>query len=155
MKAKKKRWQFLLILFLVFLSSLFYYLHYLIFHDPHHIFIYMIGDIAFVPMEVLLVTLVLHKLLEAHQKKAMMKKLNMVIGSFFSEVGTVLLKDLSKFCLNITDITTPLDIATKWDHKDFTAARNALKKHSYKMDAFKLRPNDLKMFLICFHVSPY
>ena len=31
---------------LVLLSVIFYLLHYLIFKDPHHIFLYLIGDIA-------------------------------------------------------------------------------------------------------------
>ena len=34
-----------------------YYIHYLIFDDAHHIFIYMVGDLAFVFIEVLLVKL--------------------------------------------------------------------------------------------------
>jgi hypothetical protein len=148
MKAKKKRWQFFLIVLLVFLSTLFYFLHFIIFHDSHHIFIYLIGDIAFVPIEVLLVTLIIHRLLEAHQKKAMMKKLNMVIGSFFSEVGTVLLKELSKFCKNISDVSPMLNISPQWSNKKFLSVRDAVQKYSYQMDAFQKSPAELKEFLI-------
>jgi hypothetical protein len=54
---KHLRWQVLLGLALVALSTLFYFIHFLIFRDAHHIFIYMVGDIAFVPVEVLLVSL--------------------------------------------------------------------------------------------------
>jgi len=54
---------------LVVLSILFYLLHYAIFRDPHHIFIYLIGDIAFVFIEVLLVTLIIHQLLSDREKK--------------------------------------------------------------------------------------
>jgi hypothetical protein len=57
---KHLRWQVLLGLALVALSTLFYFIHFLIFRDAHHIFIYMVGDIAFVPVEVLLVTLIIH-----------------------------------------------------------------------------------------------
>ena len=80
-------WQILLGLSLIALSSLGYFIHYFIFRDTHHIFIYLIGDIAFVFLEVLLVTLILHQLLRYREKKAMLNKLNMVIGAFFSEVG--------------------------------------------------------------------
>lgn len=31
-------------------SALVYWIHYRIFHDAHHIFIYLVGDIAFVPL---------------------------------------------------------------------------------------------------------
>ena len=79
-------------LLLILLSILFYSLHYAIFRDLHHIFLYLIGDIAFVFIEVLIVTLILHHILSEREKQAMLKKLNMVIGAFFSEVGTPLLK---------------------------------------------------------------
>ncbi len=88
---KHTRWQILLGLSLVALSLLFYSLHYVIFKDLHHIFIYLLGDIAFVPIEVLLVTMIIHKLLEEKEKKARLEKLNMVIETFFSEAGTKIL----------------------------------------------------------------
>ena len=40
---------------LVFTSAAIYVLHYMLFDDAHHIFIYMLGDVAFVPIEVFLV----------------------------------------------------------------------------------------------------
>jgi len=96
MRSKKGlSWQFLLVCSLVLLSFLLYLFHYAIFRDSHHIFLYLIGDIAFVPIEVLLVTLVLHRLLSEREKRILLEKLNMVIGAFFSEVGTPLLTYLS------------------------------------------------------------
>jgi di/tricarboxylate transporter len=82
-------WQELLGIFLILLSALLYIFHFAIFRDVHHIFIYMIGDIAFVPIEVLLVTLIIHRLLSEREKRAQLEKLNMLIGTFFSEVGRV------------------------------------------------------------------
>ena len=60
---KSFNWQVLLGLILIVLSVLFYFIHYLIFRDAHHIFIFLIGDIAFVFCEVLLVTLIIHRVL--------------------------------------------------------------------------------------------
>ena len=39
---------------LLSLSALVYLLHYVIFRDAHHIFIYLLGDLGFVFIEVLL-----------------------------------------------------------------------------------------------------
>ncbi len=50
------------------------------------------GDIAFVTIEVLLVTLIIERLLHHREKQSKMQKLNMVIGAFYSEVGSSLLK---------------------------------------------------------------
>ena len=81
---KRFSWQILLGLSLIALSIVFYLLHYAIFGDPHHIFIFLIGDIAFVFIQVLLVTLIIHQLLNMREKRARLEKLNMVIGAFFS-----------------------------------------------------------------------
>ena len=70
----------LLILLSVFVCAI----HYIIFRDAHHMFLYMVGDVAFVFVEVLLVTLILHQILSERDKRSMLKKLNMVIGAFFS-----------------------------------------------------------------------
>ena len=90
-------WQFVLGVVLIVLSALVYYAHFLIFRDSHHIFIYLIGDIVFVFLEVFLVTLVMHNLLVHREKQALFKKMNMVIGAFFSEVGRGLLKSCITF----------------------------------------------------------
>ena len=68
----------------------------MIFQDAHHIFIYLLGDFAFVFIEVLLVTLIINQVLEQRAKKSRLQKLNMVIGAFFSEIGSRLLKVLSE-----------------------------------------------------------
>ena len=60
---KRGRWQLYLGLSLVVLSILLYLGHYALFRDAHHIFIYLVGDVAFVPIEVLMVTLIIHRLL--------------------------------------------------------------------------------------------
>jgi len=85
-------WKIALGASLIVLSVMLYSIHYLLFRDAHHIFIYLLGDIAFLPVEVFLVTIVVHQLLTEREKRVMLKKLNMVIGAFFSEVGVRLLR---------------------------------------------------------------
>lgn len=97
MKHFRLSWQILLMLSLLVLSALFYTLHFLFFRDPHHIFIFLVGDIAFVPIEVLLVTLIIHRVLSEREKKSLLEKLNMLIGAFFSELGVSLIKKFSEF----------------------------------------------------------
>lgn len=92
----KDRWKILLGLSLVIASAILYSIHYFIFADWHHIAIYLLGDIAFVPLEVLLVTLILHELLERRERSAKLQKLNMAIGVFFAEMGSSLLGRLRR-----------------------------------------------------------
>ena len=59
---KRHLWQILLAVTLLVLSAALYLLHFSIFRDAHHIAIYLLGDIAFLPLEVLLVTVIIHRL---------------------------------------------------------------------------------------------
>ena len=140
-------WQVLLGLSLIALSALVYFIHYLIFRDAHHIFIYLIGDIAFVFLEVLLVTLILHQLLRYREKKAMLNKLNMVIGAFFSEVGGELLKIFINFDANSSEITQNLIITNESFEKEFLKICKSVENHTYNIDSKRGDLENIKNFL--------
>ena len=71
---KRLSWQISLGVSLLVLSAVFYFLHYLMFRDSHHIFIYLVGDVAFVFVEVLLVTLIIHRVLEQRETRARLEE---------------------------------------------------------------------------------
>ncbi|MFA6771806.1 MAG: hypothetical protein WCS74_04085 [Dehalococcoidales bacterium] len=118
----------LLALVLVGISVITYYVHYLIFRDPHHIFIFLVGDIAFVFLEVFLVGMVLERILARREKKAMLGKLNMVAGAFFSEVGNKLLSMLVKCYPHNSQICPCLDVTREWEQEDYKRALNYIGK---------------------------
>jgi len=122
MKSLWRNWRVRLGVALVALSAAIYFVHFLIFGDAHHIFIYLLGDVAFVPVEVLLVTLIIHELLGRRERSAMLKKLNMVIGAFFSEVGTELLARFAAFDPQTDDARSGLVVTRDWTERDFAAA---------------------------------
>jgi hypothetical protein len=132
---KKSLWQIRLGAVLVVLSVLFYQIHYAIFRDVHHIFIYLIGDIAFVFLEVLMVTMIIHELLNLREKRALMEKLNMVIGAFFSEVGTRLLGELAACDPDVERIRRELIMTGHWTKKQFLEAKRTLRSYDYKIDS--------------------
>lgn len=144
---KHMRWQIALGLTLIALSAIFYYAHYLIFHDPHHIFIYLVGDIAFVPVEVLLVTMILHRLLEEREKKTRLRKLNMVIETFFSDMGTKVMKWFSATDSGLDSVRDSLLIKSSWSSNDFRKAEKRLKEYGFKVDIRKIDLNELHAYL--------
>jgi len=77
----------------------------------------------------------------------MLNKLNMVIGAFFSEVGTELLKAFSAFDSEASKITEKLVINTEWSEKDFSKICKSIKKHNYKIDVKREDLENLKVFL--------
>lgn len=145
---KRLNWQILLGLSLILLSTILYFIHYAIFRNVYHIFIFLIGDIAFVPIEVLLVTLIIHRVLSAREKRSRFKKLNMVIGAFFSEMGTHLLEMLSEFNPNPGKVKNDLIIGTNWSNKEFSVINKRLKGYDYDIDSKKGDLGELKSFLV-------
>lgn len=118
---------------LLTLSVIVYFIHFLIFRDAHHIFIYMVGDIAFVFIEVLLVTIIIDEVLKLREKQALMRKLNMAIGAFFSELGTDLLKYLSTFDPEVERLRSRLVATKQWSLMEFAAASAEIKQLSYRI----------------------
>ncbi|MBN1436148.1 MAG: hypothetical protein JW936_03660 [Sedimentisphaerales bacterium] len=133
---------------LVLASVVFYVLHYVIFRDAHHIFIYLVGDVAFVFIEVLMVTLVIHQLIEEREKKNRLEKLNMVIGSFFSEVGGELLASVSDFDPELEQVKQELVVNNDWSVERFKQAKGALRglKYDIQVEADHLR--QMREFLV-------
>ncbi|MBE0524344.1 MAG: hypothetical protein IBX40_08455 [Methanosarcinales archaeon] len=145
---KRISWQVKFGILLILLSALWYLFHYFIFRDWHHIFIYLIGDIAFVPIEVLLVTLIIHQLLSIREKRSRLEKLNMVIGAFFSEVGTQLLTYLSDFDPKLDDIRKHLIMTDDWSEKEFEKVSKIMKNYDYDIEIQKIDLEELRIFLI-------
>ena len=132
---------------LVLLTVIFYLVHYVIFRDPHHIFIFLIGDIAFVFFEVLLVTLIIEKLLKERERRNRLEKLNMVIGVFFSESGIRLLTYLSGFDPKLDIIRNDLIVNNDWSEKDFLGVAKRLKNHDYGVNIQMIELENLRNFL--------
>jgi len=128
-------------------SALFYFIHFLIFGDPHHIFIYLLGDFAFLPLEVFLVVIVIERILTRREKQAMLYKLNMVIGAFFSEIGNQLLSRLLGHFDNREEISRNLNVTADWAAKDFKRADAFAYHLKIDIDIRKLNLEGLKNFL--------
>jgi hypothetical protein len=144
---KRISWQVVLGIVLIVLSAAVYLAHYLFFRDVHHIMIYLVGDVAFVFIEVLLVTLIIHRLLGEREKRAMLEKMNMVIGTFFSEVGTELLVRFFRMDDNRTHLASRLSSTRNFTVAEFTTMGKELKQHSYDIHPRSDTLIELKSFL--------
>jgi len=135
---KFHKWQLLFALSLIITSFLIYLFHYVVFKDLHHIMVFLVEDIAFLPIEVLLVTLIIHRLLSYLEKSSRLEKLNMVIGVFFVQIGTRLLAYLSDLDPELESIRSNLLITSLWSDEDFTRIGGCLKGYKYKIDINRL-----------------
>jgi hypothetical protein len=129
------------------ISALIYLIHYFIFYDIHHIFIYMIGDFAFLPLEVFLVVIVIERILTYREKRAVREKMNMVVGAFFSEVGDQLLRSLIGCFQGREEIKQNLSVLPDWNHGDFQRAMHFANSLEYLPDCQELDLEKLRALL--------
>ncbi|HEY0196196.1 MAG TPA: hypothetical protein VGC02_01355, partial [Methanobacterium sp.] len=132
--TKHLGWRVRLGLLLVIISALLYLLNFIIFNDPHDLFFYISIHTAFLPIEVLFVVLVIETAISEREKSILIEKLNMVIGTFFSEIGTELLKKVSKFDSKTYEIRQTLVVTDEWSEKEFKAATKTIKNYSYSLE---------------------
>jgi hypothetical protein len=144
---KQSRWQITLAITLMAIASLLYLLQIAIFHAERDTFFYLFQDLAFVPVQVLLVTIIVDRFLRIRERMALLKKLNMVIGAFFSEVGTKLLKHFVVFDTDSDTITGKLVVTGVWTDQRFDDAIRDLKAHQVHMVCTRGDLAVLKQFL--------
>lgn len=144
---KKLNWKIYMGLLLIIMSASFYLLEYLLFRDIHHILVFLIEDIAFLFIEVLLVTLIIHKILDNREKKERMEKLNMVIGTFYSEVGTELLNIIANMDAEITKSQSKFKITDHPSEEEFKNMCIVLKKHKSQFNHRDIDWEKLKFLL--------
>jgi hypothetical protein len=86
-------------------SAAFYTIQNLIFHQPENTFFYLFQDLAFVPIQVAIVTFIINKLLNIMEVQKKNKKINVLISTFFTEVGSPVLALMSQFNRNHDELS--------------------------------------------------
>jgi hypothetical protein len=132
---------------LVLSSILIYYTQIVLFHDPRNTLFYLFQDIAFVPLQVFIVTLIVEGILNAREKRETIRKMNVVISAFYSEVGTQAIVILSSHVENTHSINNILNVSPDWKDEDFRAAVKNIKLLQYDLYSGKSDIGLLKSFL--------
>jgi hypothetical protein len=142
------RWKLVAGVLLVTLTLAMFTVHYLVFQDAHHLFIFFISDLAFIPIEVLIITLIIDQMLESREKKRRMEKLNMVIGVFFSRFGTPLLAQLARADPTIEKVKPRLVIGDEWRNEMFRDVQDCLNRYSCAITIDRVDKVALRDFLV-------
>lgn len=144
---KRLDWRYQLTIGLMAVSAAFHLINYLVFRDFGYMMRLLLGQLAFLPISVILVTLVINQLLAVQARTTRLSKLNMVIGAFFSEVGTALLRVLSRFDEQLDNIRRQL--ASREDRSKLNVAelREVFQGHQSRIASQKGDLAGLQKFL--------
>ena len=145
----------LMLAILVFVSASAYTIDYWVDGSVRPVLTSFLGNLAFLPIYIIVVTLTMEQLLKERERQTLRRKLNMVIGVFFSEIGTRLLERLSKALFSADTLRQQLLVTPQWKDGDYLQARQQLADYDVSFDAglvdwtaFKQELVDKRPFLV-------
>lgn len=109
--TKRETWQLALVLLLA--TVVLHAGHYLIFRDLRQLSFYFLLDVAFTPVSVLVLTLLVDRLLSERERAGRRHKMNMVVGVFISELGRPLLGLLRDLLAPGQELLSALEVTTR------------------------------------------
>jgi hypothetical protein len=130
----KLKFNNIIIIVLLVLSVVFFGLQQLIFGKIKDSLFYILQDLMFLPINILLVTFILNKALESREKREKLEQLNIVIGAFFSEAGTDAIESLSPCMSGFAEICRMLDMKNNWNDAAFEEAAQKIKAHAHRAE---------------------
>jgi hypothetical protein len=133
---------------LAVVSTSLYLLDYFILGSARDIASSFLGNLAFLPVYVIFVTLILEQIMRDRERQTIKRKLNMVIGVFFSEVGNRLLKELSAYVVMCDHLRSQLQVTGQWKAADFQQALEYITTHEVRIDCSGCDKQQLKDFLV-------
>ncbi|MGB9175868.1 MAG: hypothetical protein WCB46_03935 [Methanoregula sp.] len=142
------RWMLRTGIVLVTLSLALYIVLYLIFRDARIEMFSFLGNLAFIPIQVLVITLIIEKMLESREKQQRMEKLNMVIGTFFSTAGTPLLGLLVRADPCIDTLRQRLVVRDSWRKSDFAEMKEVMQEYSCGVEIDRIDLDAARDFLL-------
>lgn len=141
------RWEVKLGIVLVLISLTIYTIKLSVLHNPEVTVNYIFNSLGFLPINVLLVTIVLNSLLTTRARREKLEKLSVVIGTFFSEVGTTLLTLFSDHDPDIDQIKADLVVTNDWDAAAFDRVNEKLRSYPNTVDIHAIDLVSLRDFL--------
>ena len=140
-------WELQFGLSLILLSVTLYLLHYALFEDAHHILLWTTTSIAFLPISVLFVTVIINRLMARRERRLVMEKLNMLISTFFSVVGTRLVRYCAAWDPHVDEIRREASVGVDCPEREYRRVRRRLGNCEYAVDVKKIDLDELRRFL--------
>ncbi len=100
--------------------------NYLVLKDTHSIVSYVWLHIGFIPIDIIIVAFILEDIIEQKEKEAIYEKLDMLISTFFTEIGNELIEEFSS-ANEFKASTSYLKAIPNWDNAEYDKQLKKLK----------------------------
>lgn len=119
----------------------------ILFHEGETILKKVLYSISFIPVQALVVTLVINRMLAAREKRQRLEKMNIAIGVFFSSMGRELLDRLLEYSTLPDELLEHLRVHEDWTARNFLKSRQRVMATDLPVDLDKGDPDGLAAFL--------
>lgn len=143
--SERLSWKMKFSIIMVILIIIIYGSNYLVLGDAEHIISYIWTHLGFIPVDILVVAFLLDEIIEKKEKEAMLEKLDMLMSTFFSEVGNDLISQLSSVNKYKTN-TENLKEIKNWNQNDYENKLDELKDSTVDFRA-DIAPEEREEFL--------
>lgn len=129
------------------LSFVLYTIHLYYFHDLNFIISDLTAQIAYLPIYVFLTSVIIEQLLSMRSKAEMIRKLNTLVGVFYSKVGNDLIKMFIKSDMNIEQLKNDLKGAGNRNNEKYSYLKAAISNYKSGINEQLTDLDTLKEFL--------
>ncbi|MHC1721344.1 MAG: hypothetical protein AB9844_11860 [Clostridiaceae bacterium] len=133
---------------LISLSAVLYFINFMIFGDLHHMILVMSEELAFMPIYVFITAVIAERLLARKEKQELARKMNALVGLFFSEMGNDMIKKLVRFDLKFDRIQKEFAAIAEWDEEKSKYIRGILLEHESGIKDGNNELSDIKAFMM-------
>jgi len=127
-------------------SAIIYIIQNAIFHEPLQTAFYIFQDMAFMPIQALIATLVIDQFLKNQEKRKKIKKINVVISTFFVDAGVNMMMGMSRFNQNHNETCKIIKIEEFIGNKG-RSVKKALSEFDYRFYADPSRLEELSSIM--------
>lgn len=142
---KKYKDEIVLGIIFISISFILYAIHIYIFNDLKIMESELTAQIAFIPIYVFLTSIIIEQMLKRSERAENLRRMNTLVGIFYSEIGNGLIKYLSKCDENLESIKKKLQFGEEWNEMECSNLKNLIK--IYKSSIKSIDMDCLKKFL--------
>lgn len=127
-----RRWQVQIAVVLIVAAVVVYGLRWILFSSENfheEMLRYLVDDVAFLFIQVLLVSILVDGLMQRRQRETMVEKLNMIVGAFFTECGADVLGRIARLDGDLDAVRADLLPRPGWKARDYERAKQAFAAH--------------------------
>ena len=97
----KRDWKIKFSILMIIAAIIIFGTNYLVLKDTHSIVSYVWLHIGFIPIDIIIVAFILEDIMSRKEKEAIYEKLDMLISTFFTEIGNELIEEFQPLIENI------------------------------------------------------